>query len=147
MNHLPVAPQTTTERRWSPLAAIAALVASACGGGAEALFIPFFSFTFTGAVNGADLTIFLKPSDDCSVDGTLPTAANLSLVGAPQSNITGTYSQRMLTITLETPPPGLAKVYDGRFDDRDTLVFTPRGAGAALTVKRNTNGGTLRNCP
>jgi hypothetical protein len=50
-------------------------------------------------------------------------------------------------ITLATPPAGFATLYDGKLSDRDTIVFSPRGAGTAFTVKRNDVGAALPTCP
>ena len=133
-------------------AACTALLLTNCGGGAEVLFIPFFSFGFTGAVTlsgnvGTTVNMSLKSSDACSPSGSLP-SANLSLSnGGGSSNITGSYQQRSVTITLATPPVGLAATYDGQFTDRDTLAFTPRGVGAAFTVTRINVGAALPTCP
>jgi hypothetical protein len=138
---------STLVRRLQRAAAGALLLLGACGGGTELLFVPFFSFGFTGTVNNAQVSMFLKASDDCSTAGTLPATANLSVQGGGASAISGTYDQRSVTITLATPPGGLAAVYDGRFQDRDTLAFTPRGAGAAFTVTRINVGVALPNCP
>ena len=137
----------TLVRKLKGAAAGALLFLGACGGGAELLFVPFFSFGFTGTVNNQQLSMSLKPGDDCSTAGTLPATANLNLQGRGASAISGTYDQRNVTITLATPPAGLAAVYDGRFQDRDTLAFTPRGAGAAFTVTRIDVGVALPNCP
>lgn len=127
--------------------AVACLVLASCGGGAELLFVPFFSFGFTGTVNNATLSMFLKVSDDCTTEGTLPASANLNVEGDGASSITGTYKERSMTITLATPPAGFAKTYDGQFEDRDTIAFTPRGAGTAFTVKRIDVGTGLPACP
>lgn len=123
------------------------LTLASCGGGTELLFVPFFSFGFTGTVNDATLSMFLKPSDDCSTEGVLPESANMSVQDDGSSNITGTYEERKVTITLATPPAGFATTYDGEFQDRDTIAFTPRGTGTAFTVRRNDVGVSLPTCP
>ena len=140
MNRLPVNPNPRRLARALQIATVGvSLLLGSCGG--AALFVPYFTFGFTGTISNVNnaptsVSMSLKPSDDCSTSGTLPGTAKLSLANGTESPITGNYQERSVTITLTNPPPGLAAIYDGQFQDRDTLTFTPRGNGVAFTVTR-----------
>jgi len=127
----------------------ATAVLSACGGGTEVLFVPFFSFVFQDDIDNPTIQMSLKASDDCTTKGTLPDDANISVDGVGSSDLTGSYDGRDFTITLAQPLGDYNGTYNGHFDDRDTISFKPAQgqAGKPFTVKRNFNGGALPSCP
>jgi hypothetical protein len=121
---------------------------TACGGGAEVLFVPYFVFGFEDTTADPIVSVFLKNSDDCTTSGNFPAEANIS-VGASQTSLTGSYDGRTLVITLGAALGDYTGTYDGRFQDRDTIVFTPKPGevGKALTVRRIDVGVPLQTCP
>lgn len=137
----------TPIRHLSLLSAVAVLMA--CGGGTEALFVPFFSFVFQDNLDNPTFNMSLKPGDDCSTKGTLPGGANMDVFNVGSAALTGTYDGRDLSITLSQPLGSYQGTYNGHFVDRDNISFKPApgGTGTPFTVTRNSNGEPLRSCP
>jgi hypothetical protein len=141
-------PRTRTPiRRLSLLFAVAVLMA--CGGGTEALFVPFFTFGFQDNLANPTLNMSLKPGDDCSSKGTLPGSANMDVFNEGTAALTGTYDGRDLSITLSQPLGDYQGTYSGHFVDRDNISFKPApgGTGKPFTVTRNSKGQALPSCP
>jgi hypothetical protein len=138
--------------------AIAALLAG-CGGGAEVLVVPFFTFGFgfTGDVAGQQRTVSLNlsPNEPTTATGTFEPTSNITMAPAGgfgrQHDVTGTWSGCTLALTVqddagENPPvapePPLARSYNGRFEGRHVIVLTPTVAGfPVLRLTRAFNNG------
>lgn len=128
-------------------ALLAPLVAPLAGcGGAAVAFAPFFPFTFQGVVDRRVVAVTFSPDDASNgkTSGRFETVNCFINVrdaagASAGSNFSGSFDGRALEITLVTPPAPLAAVYDGEFVEDDTVLLTPRGGGAAITVRRNTN--------
>lgn len=114
-----------------------------CGGGAE-LFVPFFVFNFAGDIGTDNVSMTFGPdaASRCKAQGQFA-GGGASFInvftanGTVSSGFTGMFNGRELNIVLDTPQDPLAAQYDGHFTDDPTLVLTPVGGGATITVVRN----------
>ena len=123
---------------------------AACGGGAEVLVIPLFTFGFTGSSGTTTVDLDVDPSDPTTANGSF-NLANLSVDGNT-IRYDGTWSSCTFRLTLaagETLVAPAAAGYDGRFQGADTIVLTPNtGAGPpSLTLQRRQAGTLPRSSP
>lgn len=122
-------------------------------GGAEALFAPFFVFSFQGVIGRQIVNISFTP-DFASVDkpsGSFDTINSFINVRDPvngnffvSTNFSGSFNGRSLQITLAAPQAPLAVTYTAQFTEDDTVVLSPAGVGGTpITVRRNQNDSFL----
>lgn len=113
---------------------------AACGGGAEVLVIPLFTFGFSGTSGATQVGLDVQPDNPTTATGTF-TLANLNVDGNT-IQYGGTWSSCSFTLKLivaagnDLVAPAVAG-YDGSFQDAHTIVLTPNPAGPpSLTMKR-----------
>jgi len=132
------------KRRHLLLGAAAACVVSPVAllsgcGGAEAIFIPFISFTFDGIGPGGLPISFFFGTDNasgCSASGSFSGGSNVSFKGGASTPLTGTFSGRSMDIRFAAPLVGFAAAYTGEFTDDATVKMTPVGGGTSFNVVR-----------
>lgn len=119
---------------------------SGCGG-AEAIFIPFISFTFDGTgPGGKPISFFFGTANaaGCSASGSFSANSNASFNGGTFF-LTGTFSGRRVDLSFVAPAGGLAAAYSGEFIDDATVKLTPVSGGTAFNVVRQ--GARPASCP
>ncbi len=119
---------------------------SGCGG-AEAIFIPFISFTFDGTGPGGQtisFTFFTDNPTGCAASGRFTASSKVDFNGGT-AFLTGTFNGRRMDISFAAPPAGLAAAYTGEFIDDATVRMTPVGGGTAFNVTRSLP--RLPSCP
>lgn len=139
-------------RRWSSYVAgslatlmLPALLMSSCGGGAEALVVPFITFQFEGVTTDAAGTreqLRLNLTSDDVAQGKTSGAMTASISAGQQfhNDVTGSYAGNTLRLSVPGAGAPLAPAYSGQFVEPDTIVLTPTSGGVpALTFVRADN--------
>jgi hypothetical protein len=133
-------------RRWRRVALALAFVSAlgACGGGAEVLVIPLFTFGFSTTSGTLKVDFFFNTDPPATATGTF-SSVNANVIAADLTSTSvayeGTWSNCTLKIALkqgQTAVPPLAATYDGQFSGVDRIVLTPPASsgGQTLTLQR-----------
>jgi len=121
---------------------IAAAALTSCGGGVGevALLVPYFTYGFSGNVDGVQYEVFLFPEAPTSGSGNFD-FVNFNVGALPQFQYTGSYSGCDFSIsTTQAVPPPAAASYSGRFTSKDVIELTSTapapGVKEILTLTR-----------